>query len=344
MKGKPSDSASKSSESQSESSESSEPSESSESAESSESGEQSQQGEQSEQGEQGEQSQSGDQQQNQPSKAQQRAASGSQSVEKAGEHMQQAGDQLQKESTEEAKTEQERAIDELEQAKRELQEALDQLRREQQEEIIRGMEQRFRGMLTRQQAINSTTQSLDEKGVDSWDRSDELTLAGLVEEQTDVAKEADEALLVLTEEGTTIVFPEVVEQLEEDMKTVAERLSNRATGPITQAIEDEIVVTLEELIEAMEKATPQSGSSGQGSGGGGGEQKRPPLLPPSAELKLLRSSQVRVKRMTDVTGEVIEQADKSTEMDNTDEIDRLADRQQELAEMARRMYEQSTGQ
>ena len=80
------------------------------------------------------------------------------------------------------------------------------------------------------------------------------------------------------------------------MSTAAERLAAAEVGPVTQTIEQEIVDTLEQLLEAVKKMQQENEQQQQaGKSEGGGE---PPLLPASAELRLLKLSQKRINTRT----------------------------------------------
>ncbi|MBI4580208.1 MAG: hypothetical protein HY718_10930 [Planctomycetes bacterium] len=266
---------------------------------------------------------------------------GTNNMRRAQQHMRNAGDKLDKEKPADATQDQDQAIQELEQARTELQDSLDQLRREQQEEMLAGLEQRFRGMLLEQKAINTATASLDERKA-RWTRSDSLNLAALAEKERRLSGEAAKALNVLTEDGTTVVFPEMVTQVRDDMADVARRLGEKRTGEITRQIQAEIVQALEELIQAIEqrrKDGPPPPSMAGGGGGGGESDNATPLLPGSAELKLLRSSQVRVNRQT----QDLDAAATRPSADVGDQARRLATRQEQLAGMARKINERAEG-
>ncbi|GMV96371.1 MAG: hypothetical protein AMXMBFR83_07370 [Phycisphaerae bacterium] len=274
---------------------------------------------------------------------------GNQNVERAGDNMQRAADELDRNRPEGATPEQQQAIEQLEQAQRELDQALDQLRREQQEEILRGLESRFRAMLAAQLIINERTLDLDKKGSDAWDHADELKLAALSQDQAGVADQAGQALHILKEEGTTVVFPRIVEQLREDMSGVSALLRDKKTGSRTQRTQADIVTTLKEMTEAIKELRRRiqngeaGGNQGQGQGQGGGRGQNPPLLPGSAELKLLRSCQQRVARETsDFNAE--REAGAALDADGRRQLERIAARQREIAEMARKMNERITGQ
>jgi hypothetical protein len=196
-------------------------------------------------------------------------------------------------------------------------------------------------MLIEQQAINATTADLEARK-ENWTRADELNLAGLAEKQSGLSGEAAKALNILVEEGTTVVFPEIVVQVRDDMAAVAKRLGEKQTGEITRGIQGQIVETLEELIAAIEQRQKDGPPppNGNQAGGRGGDPGDTPLLPGSAELKLLRSCQVRVNRQTHDLAAAAEKAPAEV----GDHAQRLSDRQEQLADMARKINERAERQ
>jgi hypothetical protein len=257
-----------------------------------------------------------------------------QSVERAENHMNDASGSLERDDPADAMQDQDRAIEELQQAQREMEETLNQLRREERAETLRDLESRFREMLSRQRAVNEATVSLDKLGRDNFKRAEQLQLAELSAEERDLSDQAGTCLHILDEEGTTIVFPRVVGQLAEDMATVADRLAGLRVGLLTQQVEREIVETLEQLIEAvqrMQQTNEQQAGGMQMSG-----QGNDPLLPTSAELKLLRSSQLRVNERTAATEDARADPSESQAALRKALADTAA-RQMECAEVAREM-------
>ena len=101
------------------------------------------------------------------------------------------------------------------------------------------------------------------------------------------------------------------------------------TDDYTQHLQREIEMTLEELIDALRRLQRQGG--GGGGGGGGGE---PPLLPTSAELKLLRAAQMRVNRRTGQYQEMIEAEEVDPE-ELLPKLHRLAEREQRIKQITR---------
>ena len=73
-----------------------------------------------------------------------------------------------------------------------------------------------------------------------------------------IAGEADKALLLLREEGSSVAFPEAVEQMHADMLQVADRLSRTRLDRITLGLEEDIIAALEEMVEALQKAQQEA--------------------------------------------------------------------------------------
>lgn len=280
---------------------------------------------------------------------------GQQKVQQAQKAMQQASGGLRKQDPTDASRQQGKAIKELEDALQEIEERLAQLREETQLEKLAKLEARFREMLSVQQRISAQTQALDKKRTDNGGnltRPDRLAVAALGGDESrmdavldpmtrqvklpmGLAGHAQQALDLIIDDGTSVVFPDVVEQLRDDLIGVGKLLSeNSRTDQFTQSLQKEIETTLEELIEALQQAQSQK-EGGGGGGGGGGE---PPLLPNSAELKLLRSAQLRINRRT-----VAIDAARPTQgpLDETlkDEALTIATRQSEIAEMTIKILE-----
>ena len=224
-----------------------------------------------------------------------------------------------------------------------MEQALEQQRREQQEEILRGLEARFRGMLSKQLAINKSTDALVAKGAALWVHADELNIASLSQDETRLSEEAAQALLILKEEGTTIVFPRMVTQMQQDMQEVARRLGAKTLDPLTVQLEGDIADALKELIGAIEQLRGELKENQSGSGGGGSGPGNEPLLPDSAELKLLRSCQGRVNHLTQEFASRL-QGDTPLDAESRASLIKVAQRQREVAEMARKMNERITGQ
>jgi DNA repair exonuclease SbcCD ATPase subunit len=264
------------------------------------------------------------------------------SVEAARGAMEQASGKMRQGRPGGAAQDQQEAVDRLEQARRQIEQRLRQLREQLQEQMLAALETRFREMLSRQQAVSESTRTLDRGRADLEGRPAPLTRPQRLEaqslstEEADLADAAAEAMRIIEEDGTTVVFPQVVEQLRDDLVSAADLLADTQTGLYVQSLQAQIEQTLEELIGALEKAQQEGGGQG---GQSGSQDQLPPLVPDSAELKLLKSAQLRVNRRT----ESLDAAAAAGEMGERlpAEARALADRQDQVRAMAEQMAQRA---
>jgi len=259
-------------------------------------------------------------------------APGQQNVEQAHRQMRDAADELESDNPGGATRKQDWAVEELAEALEKLEEELHQLRREERQELLGNLESRFAEMLSRQLAVNADTVAVFERSEGGLERVDRLRVAALAQEESALAEAAATCAHILEEDGTTTVFPRVVGQVGDDMATVAGWLSELRLGVATQSLEAEIAAALEDMIAAVRRLQEQDNRPQQGEAAeSDGEE---PLLPGSAELKLLRAAQSRVNQRTAAA----EQA-RSAGGESVEQISRLleeaASRQGQVAEMAR---------
>ncbi len=267
---------------------------------------------------------------------------GQPNVDRAQQHMDDAGRKLDEQDPADAVLEQDKALDELERAQRELEETLRQMRQEEKEETLRNIESRLQEMLAGQSAVNAETQPLSELGADNFSRIETLKCAELAARQDEVAKAAEHCVRLLEEDGTAIVFPQVMRQVAEDMRAIARRLGNQNVGRLTTSMQADVRATLDELLAALEKLREEMEQQKQqagGAGAGGGAAGAPALVPTSAELKLLRTSQARINRQTATAADAREAGEAAPDVNAV--LQRAADKQAELVEMARAMQQRA---
>ncbi len=221
-------------------------------------------------------------------------------VEEAKKAMQRASRNLRGGSAKGANPEQKEAIERLEKAQEELEEALRQLREEEQLMLLDAIERRLTRMLQKQTALFKETISLDLRLRDSKQptRADTDKSRQVAEGETDLATEAEKLLELLREEGTTIVIPDVVDDMRKDLDMLAARLLKLDAGAYVQQVQQDVIATLKELIEVIQEEREKKQGGGQGNGDGQEGDSEDNLLPTSAELKMLKSLQVRVNRRT----------------------------------------------
>jgi hypothetical protein len=235
------------------------------------------------------------------------------SIQKAADAMRQAQEKLKELEKEPATEEQEEAIRELKKAIAELEEVLRQLREEERIERLATLEARCRKMLEMQQAVEEATARLDEVPSEKRTRVEEQQAATLSRREQEIANEADQALLILREDGTAIAFYEAFVQIREDISSIVSLLAKVETGALVQGIEADVVASLEEMVAALKKEISES-KKGKSKPGGGGPPQNPPLVEKLAELKLVRSMQARVYQRTDSLAKLPE-SEKTLEYD-----------------------------
>ena len=227
-------------------------------------------------------------------------------LEAAQQRMQAAQENLEKARRRQAGDEQEQALRELEQAKAELEDILRQLREEEIDRMLAWLETRFRKMLKLQIEVYEGTVRLDGIPADDRDRSIDIESSRLSRQEGTIVAEAAKVLNLLREDGTAVAFPEAVMQMSEDMQQIAQRLARTQVGDITQAIEQDVIAALEEMIAALQKAQKERDGEPPQDDSPQGPPEDPALIDALAELKMIRSLQMRVNRRTQRYSNLIE--------------------------------------
>lgn len=227
------------------------------------------------------------------------------SVQNAQQQMQQAAQQLGQNQSGEASQNQEQAIEELDQARQEVERQLNELRDQMQQEQIAKLEEVFKKMLERQRNVTGATKAIAEsRGSDEnrLRRADRIELRKWAKEERELETAAQQAEELLVDDGTSIVFRDIVGYLQLEIGSVAQLMEKQQTGAYVQEAHFEIETTLEELIAALENSgagqQPGQQPPGQQPPGQPGGQQRQSLFPPLAEIKLLKFTQERINRRT----------------------------------------------
>ncbi len=249
----------------------------------------------------------------QPPAAQQR-------VREAEQRMREAQQRLAEAQKSESLEKQNAALEQLQEAIAELEEVLRQLREEEKERVLTLLESRFRQMLEQQLRVYEATQRLD--AIPEAERGRDLDIQAnkLAFEQRKIAGQADRCLTLLREEGSSVAFPEVVEQIRNDMESVSDRLAESKVGTLTQSLQQEIIASLEEMIAAFQQAQQDQDQPPPGQPGEAGEDGAPPLVDALAELKMIRSLQLRVNVRTQRYAKLLDNADDPVGQATTDEL------------------------
>jgi len=251
-------------------------------------------------------------------------------LEQARDQMQRAIEELLKKETETSGEAQQEALAQLQQLKAHLEEILRQLREEEKELMLASLESRLQKIRKAQTQVNAETVRLEkipetERGDRHLDRS-----VALSRDQRDIVLEAEHALELLKEQGSSVAFPEALEQMRENMVTVSDRLIRGDTASTTQVIEELIVETLDEMILALQQEMDRKkDQKRQQQQQQQQDEQEPELVQKIAELKIIRTLQNQINRLTRVIGRDVEEG-QARDPDQLKLTDDLARRQKRL--------------
>jgi hypothetical protein len=223
-----------------------------------------------------------------------------QRLQEAQAKMRNARDKLEESKREGASADQEQALRKLEEAKAQLERILRQLREEELQRMLVTLKARLRLMLDMQMKIFEETIQLDQGREKRPAHEIEIACGKLRRREQKIVDEAERALILLREDGTSVAFPEALRQAQVDMRQIADRLAELKTGPITQGLEEDVIEALEETLDAMGKALQKLRDNSSKPSGQGGKPGEKPLVDALAELRMIRALQVRVNRRTDL--------------------------------------------
>jgi hypothetical protein len=245
--------------------------------------------------------------------------------------MEQAQTDLEEAERKGAADKQRQALRALEQAKAELERILRQLREEELERTLTQLVARFRKMLESQVQVYEGTVRLAEVPQAKRDHDDEIDAARLSRQELQIVQDAEKALLLLREEGSSVAFPEVIEQTRDDMRKVAMLLAALRFDLITQGLELDIIAALEETIAALEKAIKdlQKQRTPPGQMPSAGQPSELPLVDKLAELKMIRALQMRIYKRTQSYGKMI-QGEQAETPELLEALEDLAKRQERV--------------
>lgn len=260
---------------------------------------------------------------------------GQDQMQAARENMQQATDELGQQSPQSAQEPQKKALDAMQQAVDRLEQNLRQMREDEREQTLAALETRLQGLLSQEKRVRESVGDLLERDAAAWGRVEDLQVAEAGTLHNEARQQAEATLRILVDEGTTVVVPEMLRQIVEDMGAVSGDLATDGGAGLSEAAArlDDIIGQLEEILAAVGRQRDADAEAQQPKQQQQGQQGTRPLLARSAELKLLRSAQVRINRRTAALAEAADGRAIAAA------ARRLAERQKRLADQAARMYE-----
>jgi hypothetical protein len=219
--------------------------------------------------------------------------------------------------------------------------ARDEARKQEQEAQKRDQDKKrrelrraYRDALEQEVALKGETDPFIGKAVD---RRDRMKVRGLGERQ-DTVRATLEDLRKKTQELTeATVFDYAHTRLDQATSTAAKKLRAGTADRAVSRHQDSAITILKSLVEALDDRAKQDDefkddSAGGGGGGGGGQQ---PLIPPLAELRLLRAMQ---QEAADVTRTIDDAKDAAP-----DELVGLGDLQKSLSDRGKELIQKLQG-
>jgi hypothetical protein len=268
---------------------------------------------------------------------------GQPSAGEASQSMSQASQSLGQQQAGEANQQQQDAMKKLSDARKQLAQAIAEQESQAQTDTLVKMEALLRALLKTQVAINQETgQTFIKRRVDGYDRPEEQKLVELANRQGGSAEEITRIVGLLKKEGSSAVFPDVLEQVRLDMANVQGLLGAKQAGPLTQSVEAQVAQSLTELTDALQKEIARRQQEKESGPPMASSPGQPKLVPPLAELKMLRTLQRHINDRTVVLdGQISQgQVDKlAAEMQHR----LLSDRQAKVAALMQKLVDQLEG-
>jgi hypothetical protein len=233
------------------------------------------------------------------------------------------------------------ALDKLLAARKELEIILLQNREEEHDHFLTTLESRCREMLAMQREVKAGTITVHKDILANKDRkptrANQQDAGRLSDRELGIVKKCDKAIAMVEEESGHIAFEEILRQARADMTEVQRRLGGTTVGLQTQAIEQDIIDTLEELIKALQRErTPKPPEPG------GHGPTPPPHIDKVADLKLIRSMQMKVNRRTKLYGDeyVAREGEQTSDAKLKEKLKELSKRQAKLFAITRKIVKE----
>jgi len=213
---------------------------------------------------------------------------------------------------------------------------------------VEGIDAELRRILKAQRELTGSTAAAHAaRPPGGYDRRGLARLLLLSRGEADLARRVGNVAAAVRDEGTTAVFPSVLEEVRGDLADVAGRLAKRRAGHVTRAMQKAIEETLASLIDALASESRRRGERpgrppAPPTDPGEGRPARPPLVSPVAELKMLRTLQEQVRRRT-LALEASRRDGRVPPAELKLAHDALAGRQSRLLEMTRELRRKTAG-
>ncbi len=259
----------------------------------------------------------------------------------ASKSMEQAAGALERGEENEAEEEQEKAVEELEKAEEELAKEERQYGDLEQEQELLSMRAELEKAIERQTDLTKRTVAIDDARKEKGElgRKDMFALQNVADEEEQLAGHVKTLVGKLGEEAQVWVFSSRLDNARIDLDEVVRNLrrDEPETGEYTQRLQRDVTKAFMDLKAAFERemrVAKERKDGGKGEGGGGGRRR---LVPPLAELKMLKQMQENVLKETGDLDEAIKLAGGAPNALQRELLKRLATRQGNLADLLEQM-------
>ncbi|HEV8062954.1 MAG TPA: hypothetical protein VGP68_23945 [Gemmataceae bacterium] len=261
------------------------------------------------------------------------ALPGKQQLRDAQDRQDEARKNIEKEKRDDASQNQDQAIKKMEEVRKRWEELLRQLREEEMERLLAALQVRCERMLAIQIEVYESTvrveKAIEQNPDKKASRTEEQRSLQLSDREQEITRQAASALQLLEAEGSAVAFVEAFLQVRDDSQHVTRRLGKADVAAVTQTIEQDIIATLKEMVEALKKAQQDMQNKKQQQPGAGQQQSNQNLIDILAELKMIRSMQIRVNSRTTTYGRQYT-GEQAANPDIQRELENLAERQKKI--------------
>jgi hypothetical protein len=266
-------------------------------------------------------------------------------IHEAGDHMADSSTALYKNQQPAALTPQTQAIASLNAALLKLQELKDKLAEKMKDKDLAYFIKQYKGIQDDQKTIKAAADAIEARRQASPDKQvDRLAMIQLAKLSAAQAALVDR-INVLTADDKLKDFQVVLwmnGQIAESMNYSSDHLKKAQTGTMLASAQQNSIDRMEDIIQALteEKNKPKEGGESPPGGGPSGPGKPPPLVPPLAQLKLLRAMQVVINNQTaNVANGIATAPDNGTKTELQDQAASLGQKQGEIKRIAIKMIQ-----
>jgi len=213
-------------------------------------------------------------------------------LDKASGHMENSQNQLHQESPDSAAMEQKKATDAIKDAEDKLENQLKKYRDKENDQLLIHVESELQKLRSGQIEVNQQTNEADLRRMEGQPMS-RRDWSSIKNQQATLARTAD-SLAEKLQLGNVPIFGQILKGVGRDMDKVRDLLSDQDAGEYTQDLQNEIIIRLDDLIEALRNERKRRTNDGQDppqQTDPDGKQPEPRLVPIPAELKMLLKRQ-----------------------------------------------------